>query len=391
MGRFAARLVWAAAILLLLAALAFFLALPPLVEASQNRVREDGAAPASRRAEAIHGEAFVADLHDDVFLWSRDFLERAERGHTDLPRLRAGGVDLQVFGAVTKVPWGLNYQENPSDSDMLPGLLVAQRWPAATWTSPFERALHVARRLERAAGRAAGAIRIVRSRADLERLEAGEGDALGALLAIEGLHAAEGDLGKLERLLERGYRMFGLAHFFDNRFSGSAHGVERGGLTELGREALRRIEARGGVVDLAHASPAAFEDALQAAQGPVVVSHTGVRATCPGPRNLSDAQLRAVAATGGVVGIGFWEGAVCGGDVGAVVRAVRHAVRVAGARHVALGSDFDGATTVPFDAAGLPRLTQALLEAGLEGEALRGILGGNARRVLRETLPAESP
>lgn len=390
MGRGRRVLVWSGAGFVLLAGV-FFGALPSLVDAALNRVLEGGAGEVADSAAELHRRAFVADLHDDFFLWSRDFLERSGRGHTDLPRLRAGGVDLQVFAAVTQVPWGLNYRENPSDSDMLPLLAAAQRWPLATWTSPFARALHEAGRLERAAERAGDRLRIVRSRADLERLEAGGADALGALLAIEGLHAAEGELEKIDRLFERGYRLFGLAHFFDNAFSGSAHGVEKGGLTELGRRAVRRVEVRGGIVDLAHASPAAIEDALEEARGPVLVSHTGVRGTCPGPRNLTDAQLRAVAATGGVVGIGFWEGAVCGEDVGAIVRAFRHAADVAGPAHVALGSDFDGSTTVPFDAAGLPRLTEALRGAGFGDEALRGILGGNVRRVLRRVLPSGTP
>lgn len=391
MGRRRRVLAWSAMGLVLLLLGVFFGALPPLVDAALNRVLEGEPVEVPAPAAELHREAFVADLHDDFFLWSRGFLERSGRGHTDLPRLRAGGMDLQVFAAVTQVPWGLNYEENPSDSDLLPLLTVAQRWPVATWTSPFARALHVAGRAERAAERAGDRFRLVRSRAQLEALEAGGEDALGGLLAIEGLHAAEGEIEKIDRLFERGYRMFGLAHFFDNAFSGSAHGVEKGGLTELGRKALRRVELRGGVIDLAHGSPAAIEDALAVARGPVVVSHTGVKATCPGPRNLTDAQLRAVAETGGVVGIGFWDGAVCGEDVDAIVRAFRHAAEVAGPEHVALGSDFDGSTAVPFDAAGLPQLTAALRTDGFSEAELRGILGGNLRRVLHAALPADTP
>jgi microsomal dipeptidase-like Zn-dependent dipeptidase len=87
------------------------------------------------------------------------------------------------------------------------------------------------------------------------------------------------------------------------------------------------------------------------------------------------------------VGIGFFPGAVCGDDVAAIVRAIRHALAVAGPEAVAFGSDWDGATTTPFDAAGLPRLTDALLAAGLGGDELRAVAGGNALRVLRATLP----
>jgi microsomal dipeptidase-like Zn-dependent dipeptidase len=147
------------------------------------------------------------------------------------------------------------------------------------------------------------------------------------------------------------------------------------------------MEARGVLVDLAHASPRAIDDVLGLVRRPVVVSHTGVRATCDNTRNLSDAQLRAIAATGGVVGIGFWDTATCGTDAGAIARAVLHAVRVAGEDHVALGSDFDGAVTTPFDATGVPLVTEALLEAGLDERTVAKVMGGNAVRLLRATLP----
>ena len=119
----------------------------------------------------------------------------------------------------------------------------------------------------------------------------------------------------------------------------------------------------------------------------MVVSHTGVRGTCDNRRNLSDAQLRAVARTGGVVGIGFWDTAVCGDDARAVARAIGHAVRVAGADHVGLGSDFDGAVTTPFDASGLPQVTQALLDAGMAEDDIARVMGGNVVRLLRQSLP----
>ena len=120
---------------------------------------------------------------------------------------------------------------------------------------------------------------------------------------------------------------------------------------------------------------------------PVVVSHGGVQGTCPGPRTLSDDQLRGIARTGGVVGIGFFQGAVCGNDVASIVRAIRYAVRVAGADHVALGSDWDGSITAPFDAEGLPVITEALLDSGMPVGTIKKVLGENAFRVLSETLP----
>jgi microsomal dipeptidase-like Zn-dependent dipeptidase len=147
------------------------------------------------------------------------------------------------------------------------------------------------------------------------------------------------------------------------------------------------MEALGMLVDLAHASAATIDDVLAVSTRPVVVSHTGVKGTCDNNRNLSDEQLRKVAATGGVVGIGYWEAATCGRDARAAARAVRHAANVVGVEHVTLGSDFDGAVDVPFDTRGVILVTDALLEAGFTDEEVRAIMGGNVFRLLSETLP----
>jgi microsomal dipeptidase-like Zn-dependent dipeptidase len=181
--------------------------------------------------------------------------------------------------------------------------------------------------------------------------------------------------------------MIAPVHFFDTAFAGSAHGMGKGGLTAAGRALVAGLERRSMVLDLAHASPRTLDDALALARRGVVVSHTGVKGTCDNPRNLSDAHLRAVARTGGVVGIGFWETAVCGRGPGAIARAVRHAATVAGIDHVALGSDFDGAVSTPFDAAGLPALTEALLAEGFADDDVARIMGANAIRVLQAGLP----
>jgi microsomal dipeptidase-like Zn-dependent dipeptidase len=181
--------------------------------------------------------------------------------------------------------------------------------------------------------------------------------------------------------------MIGLAHFFDNEWAGSAHGVAKHGLTSYGRALVAELERRHILLDLAHSSPRTIDDVLALARRPLVVSHTGVRGTCDNRRNLSDAHLRAIAATGGVVGIGYWDQAVCGTDPAAIARAVRHALEVAGPEHVGLGSDFDGAVTVPFDTAGLPHLTDALLGAGVPTPLVARAMGGNVVRLLRESLP----
>jgi microsomal dipeptidase-like Zn-dependent dipeptidase len=369
-------------------------ALPGIVESRMNPVLRPGPYAVSARALALHRRLVVADLHADTLLWGRDLLARGTRGHVDVPRLLEGGVSLQAFTVVTKMPWGTNIRQNTGDTDQITLLLIARARPPRTWRSLRERALDQAAAFERAAARSGGRLVPLLTKADLEALleRRAKGEAVvGGWLGLEGAHALEGRKEAVDALADAGFRMIGLTHFFDNEVAGSAHGVLKGGLTAVGREAVRRMEARGVLVDLAHASPRAVDDVLALARRPVVVSHGGVRGTCDNARNLSDSQLRGVAAAGGVVGIGFWETATCGTDVRAIARAVAHAVRVAGRDHVALGSDFDGAVATPFDATGVPLVTEALLGAGLDEETVGQVMGGNVVRLLRATLPVEAP
>jgi microsomal dipeptidase-like Zn-dependent dipeptidase len=210
---------------------------------------------------------------------------------------------------------------------------------------------------------------------------------VAGLLSIEGAHVLEGDAANVEAMFDAGYRMMSLAHFFDSELAGSAHGVEKGGLTELGRAVIRRMEEKRMIVDLAHASDKQIADVLAVATRPVVVSHTGVKGTCDNHRNLSDEQLKGIAATGGLIGIGFWPTATCGTDAAAVARAIRYTVDLVGIDHVALGSDFDGAVPQPFDASGVALLTEALMDAGFSGDEIRKVMGGNEFRLFLENLP----
>jgi len=141
------------------------------------------------------------------------------------------------------------------------------------------------------------------------------------------------------------------------------------------------------LIDLAHSSPATLRDVTAMATRPVIVSHTGVRGTCNNNRNLSDSELRAVAQTGGLIGIGYWETAVCGRDAGAVAKAILYTVKIVGVEHVALGSDFDGGTTMPFDVTGIPLITEALAKDGLSERDIRLVMGENVVRVLSQSLP----
>jgi microsomal dipeptidase-like Zn-dependent dipeptidase len=347
-------------------------------------------APVSDRARDLHRRLWVADLHADSLLFGRDLLTRSDRGQVDVPRLVDGNVALQVLAASTKSPRHLNIERNDDRSDDVILLALALGWPPATWRRLLPRALYLAHRADAMAARADGRFRILRTRADLAAYEAArhERPAITAgLLSIEGAHALDSDPANVEVVADAGFRMMSPSHFFDNAFGGSAHGIEKGGLTGRGREMVERMEARGMLVDVAHASAATVTDILAMAARPVVASHTGLRGCCDNARNLSDEHARGIAATGGVLGIGFWPTACGGDDVESIARSISYAVDVAGAEHVALGSDFDGAVPVPFDATGMVLLTDALLTAGLDEATVTGVMGGNVRRLLAEALP----
>ena len=370
-------------------ALAVFVFLPAAVERHFNGVHSPPRA-ISERARALHARLLIVDLHADSLLWGRDLLARGDRGHVDVPRMAEGNIAVQGFTVVTKTPRGQNIDRNDDTTDNVTLLAMVQRWPPRTWSSLQERALYQAERFREAAGRSNGALTLIRSRGDLDDFlerRAGRHDLAAGFLGLEGAQSLGGDPGGLDELHAAGYRMIAPVHFFDTAFGGSAHGVSRGGLTEAGRALVRGLEQRSMLLDLAHASEKTIDDALAIARRPVVVSHTGVKGTCDNPRNLSDAHLRGVARTGGVIGIGFWETAVCGTGPDAIAGAVRHAVSVAGIEHVALGSDFDGAVSTPFDAAGLASLTEALMAAGFGDADIARIMGANAIRVLQSGLP----
>jgi microsomal dipeptidase-like Zn-dependent dipeptidase len=369
---------------------AVFAAAPALVERRNNKTLRPGPYRVSERAQALHRRLLVADLHADSLLWDRDLLERSTRGHVDVPRLREGGVALQAFTVVSKLPRGVNIEKNDDRSDDITLLALAERWPPRTWRSLRERALYQARRLHDMAAASGGRLALVETAADLRSfLERRRHDPAmtAGWLGVEGAHVLEGKAENVDVLFGAGFRMMAPTHFFDNEVGGSAHGLRKGGLTDLGRDVVRRMEAKGMLVDLAHASAATIDDVLALSRRPVVVSHTGVKGTCDNNRNLSDVQLQGVARTGGVIGIGYWPTAVCGEDARAIARAIRHAASVAGALHVGLGSDFDGAVTVPFDTSGVPLVTEALLAEGFTDEDVARFMGGNVLRVLEQTLP----
>lgn len=345
---------------------------------------------ASPAAQELHRTLLVADLHADTLLWGRDLLARGERGHSDVPRMIQGNVALQVQAVTTKSPRRLNLDRNDDRTDDVVLICIANEWPVRTWTSLKARALYQARRLHAFAARSNGALRVLTSREDVASFLADRAAwpaITAAVLSIEGAQCLEGDPANVDELADAGFRMLSPAHFFDTEMGGSVHGVGKGGLTEAGREMVRRCEDRGVLLDVSHGSHATIADILDMATRPVVASHTGVQGCVDSVRNLSDDEARAIVVTGGLLGIGFWD-TVCGGtDAAAIARSIRYALNLVGADHVALGSDWDGGVGVPFDATGIVLLTGALLDARLDEPTIRKIMGENVFRLLAETLP----
>jgi microsomal dipeptidase-like Zn-dependent dipeptidase len=181
--------------------------------------------------------------------------------------------------------------------------------------------------------------------------------------------------------------MVGLHHFFDNALGGSLHGTGGHGLTDFGRRVVERLDERGMIIDVAHSSPESVRDVLALTTRPVVVSHTGFRGACDTPRNIDDGLMRDIARRGGLIGVGYWDAAVCDVSPAGIVAAIRYGIDLVGADHVALGSDYDGATTVPFDTAELAVLTDTMLREGLDEATIRKVMGGNLARFLAENLP----
>jgi membrane dipeptidase len=326
----------------------------------------------------------IADLHSDLL--QELALARARPNpfaERWLGNLRAGGVELQVCALFVET------QDDPGIAlrEALGQLAAAHR---AARENPADAVL-------------------VRTREDLDA-----GDRIRLVLALEGAALLAPDPDLVDVLWELGVRLVGLTWNRRNAFADGAAERPAGGLSRRGEELVDRLVARGAVLDLAHASERSFRDVLErSGDAPVLVSHAACRALNDHPRNLDDAQLRALAARDGVLGLMLLPVAI-GYDAPTLERVtdhVAHAIDVMGPAHVALGSDFirqvwlaRGGTTpsaalAPAGASigdaieglagpeGYPRLVAALRDRGIDGALLEGVLAGNAVRLLARSLP----
>jgi membrane dipeptidase len=382
---------------------------------------ENRAPPAlAERAKALHAQAIVVDTHDDItskILDSGfDLGKPTGETHTDLPKMKAGGVTAEFFAVYV-------------DSSYTK--------PSAAGGGSARRALDMIDIVYQQIERYPADLVLATSVSDIRRAK--QDGKIAILMGIEGGHAIENSLFALREFHRLGVRYMTLTHTNTNDWADSAGGfgppaeVRHHGLSPFGEEVVHEMQRIGMLVDLSHVSDETFEAVLRVAKCPVIASHSSSRAIAPHVRNLTDEQLRALAKNGGVAMVNFFTGfidpkvvaaqkrfqaehgkeiaelhAKYKGDIAAfgvelkklyapyrpaptplsvLIDHIDHMVKVAGVEHVGLGSDFDGVMEIPHELGGidgLPKITLELLKRGYTDEQVKKILGENFLRVMGE-------
>ena len=363
---------------------------PKYVDSRINQTSPHSPFEVSDKANKLHKDLLIGDWHADSTLWNRDLSNQYDYGHVDIPRLQKGNVALQMFTSVSKSPRGQNYNKNEtSANDNITLLVILQRWPIKTWSSLAERVIYQARKIRTLEKEDSQNFMLILSQSDLNdfmQKRKSNLDLIGGLLGTEGSHALDGELQNIERLFDEGFRMMSLQHFFDNKLGGSLHGISGRGLTKFGQEAIKEMLRLGIIIDVSHSSENVVKDVLSLSDQPILVSHTGFNGYCPSSRNISDSLMKEIAKKGGLVAVGFWDAAVCNNTPKSVAEAIQYGIKLIGAKHVALGSDFDGAVRPGFDSSELVAITHELLEAGVEESDIRLVMGENMFNFLKNNL-----
>lgn len=330
--------------------------------------------PSPAEVEKVHRSAILIDAHNDFplrVIQGADIAKPGAGRHTDLPRLRAGGVGATFFAAFVS-PSAI--PGNQATHKVLELIDAIRHGIVEEHPRDFLLAL---------------------TAEDIERAHR-EGK-IAALIGIEGGHAIEDSLGVLRDCYALGARYMTLTWSNTNNWADSS-GDERkpgvklhGGLTDFGRQVVAEMNRLGMMVDISHVSDKTFWDVLAASKVPVCASHSCCRALCAHPRNLTDEMILALARKGGVIHINFstdFLASRASPPVGVddLVAHIDHVARLAGVDAVGIGSDFDGITGVPAgleDVSKFPALTRALLAKGYSAGDIRKIYGGNTLRLLR--------
>ena len=365
--------------------------LPSWLDKQMNPVSDHLPFVVSDKARDLHKTLLIGDWHSDSALWNRNLSKTYDYGHEDIPRMQKGNIALQMFTTVTKSPSGQNYDSNETASrDNITSLAIVQGWPIKTWSSLTERAIFQAEKIRNLSLRDSKNLMLIESQSDLKQFMIKRElnpTLIGALIGTEGSHALDGDLNNIERLYNKGFRMMSLHHFFDNKLGGSLHGITGQGLTDFGRQSIVEMLRLNIIIDVSHSSENVVKDVLDITNRPIVVSHTGFNGHCESPRNINDGLMQSIAKKGGLIGVGFWDGAVCDNTPKSVAEAIVYGIELIGVDHVALGSDFDGAIAPGFDSSELVAITHELLELGLSDFQIRKVMGGNMFAFLQQNLP----
>jgi len=361
---------------------------PKIIDKSHNKIRNNPPYQVSEKAQSLYNSLdFIADLHCDALLWKRNLLKDNNFGQVDIPKLLKANVGIQSFTIVTKSPKGQNFDKNTGESDNITALYLVQGRPTNSLT---KRTIYQCESLFEFTEDSDGKFRVITSGSDFKNYLSDRKqnkNITAGFLGVEGAHALDGKIENVQVLFDNGVRMMAPTHFFDNKLGGSVHGISGAGLTEFGEDVIKKMIELNMIIDIAHASPQIIDDILKITDRPIVSSHTGVKGTCDNVRNLSDEHLKAIANSGGLVGIAMFEQAVCGTDATATAKAIKYTSDLIGVDHVALGSDFDGSVTTPFDITGLPLIVEELLKLDFSEKEIKMIMGENVKLFLLNNLP----
>jgi membrane dipeptidase len=390
---------------LLAACVLLFLASPPLSPVYGDDVAD--------RARKLHFSAIVLDTHDDTtqrfFAKSYDLARRNADGHIDIPRMKEGGMNAIFF------------------SIWIDGRIMG---PPA-----IQKALDQIDAVHENVRRNSKDMVFCRTAEEIRRAHR-EGK-IAALMGVEGGHMIGNDIRMVRIFGDLGVRYMTLSHFYNDEWADSSTDQPvHNGLTDYGKEIVREMNRQGIMVDISHVSDKTFYDALELSRAPLIASHSSCRAICNHPRDMSDDMIKALAGKGGVIQINYEKSfidqaykdasdklsggvvvqldrlkKVCGDDEECLGRKMRemekqataegklphvtweriidhidHVVKLTGADHVGLGSDFDGATMPEGmdDCTQLPKITEALMRKGYSDDDIRKILGGNLLRVMEQ-------
>jgi membrane dipeptidase len=319
---------------------------------------------------SLHRQSILIDAHCDTLLaildGERSLLTRSDKGHLDLPRLQEVGMTAQVFALFVPDAYAVH--------------------------APTAHALRMIYHLYASIEQANGQLILARTAADIDAAHAN--GQVAAILGMEGAEPLDGSLEIFHIFHRLGLRVLGLTW---NRRNAAADGLDcarsGGGLTPFGEALVRACNEVGVIIDIAHLAPAGVRDVLDVSIQPIIASHANARALCDHPRNLTDEQIAAIAARGGVIGATFVPDFITRDRGQATLERfldhVDYLLAVAGPDHVALGSDFDGMQPSPEIASvvDLPKVTAGLLARGHAVEVVQKILGGNWLRVFRQVWP----